>query len=93
MRVLREWPAGLLRDDRLVGADKLFEIITCKPGIVKDAASQFQLLQLILEQPVINLHHDIGIHLDEPAVAVIGKALVIGAARQALDGLVLQAKV
>ena len=93
MRVLREWPAGLFLDNRHVGGDKRFQIVACQTSVIKDATAKLQLLEFVLEQPVINLHHDIGIHLDEAAIAVIGKALVIGAPGQPRNRVVIQPEI
>ena len=51
------------------------------------------LLEYLLENLMIKPHHDIRIHLDEAAVAVIGKAWIAGVGRQRLDGFVIEAEV
>jgi hypothetical protein len=35
-------------------------------------------LQDVLEHAVVHVEHDVGVHLDEAAVAVVGEALAVG---------------
>ena len=42
---------------------------------------------------MINTEHDVGIHLDEAAIGVVGEARVGRAPRQAFDGLVVEAEI
>jgi hypothetical protein len=51
------------------------------------------ILQNILEVVMLDVEHDVGIHLDEAAVGIIGEAPVAGLARQRLDGLVVEAEI
>ena len=51
------------------------------------------LLQQVLELILAHVHHDIGVHLDEAAMAVVGEALVAGQLHQVLHRLVVEAEV
>ena len=42
---------------------------------------------------MVDAQHDIAVHLDEAAIAVIGEARIAGALGQALDGLVVEAEI
>ena len=42
---------------------------------------------------MVNFHHHIGIHLDEAAIAVIGKALIIRTSSKTNHSGIIQAKV
>ena len=46
-----------------------------------------------LEHAVFEFEHDVGIHLDEAAIAVVRKARVAGELGQAFDGLVVETEV
>jgi hypothetical protein len=50
-------------------------------------------LQRFLERAVIEAEHDVGIHLDEAAIAVPGEARVAGRGGEALDAGVVEAEV
>ena len=58
-----------------------------------NAAFKLRIFKRIFKQAVIDLHHDIAIHLDKPAIAVIGKTRIIGAAGKAFDRDVIQPKI
>ena len=51
------------------------------------------MVEQLLKIMVVHIQHHIGIHLDEPAVAVIGKARIAGAVRQRHHGFIIQAKI
>ena len=93
MRFLRKNAAAFLKHNLFVGIDEGFEMITGQPGVIEHATAKLQLFEGILKQAVIDLHHHIGIHLDEAAVAVIGKAFVIGPSGKSGDGGVVQAEI
>ena len=93
VRVLRKRPLGLFLDDFLIGRDERFQIVAGKAGVVEHAAAKLQLLERVLEQPVIDLHHHVGIHLDEAAVAVIGEPFVVRARREPDHGGVVQPEI
>ncbi len=47
----------------------------------------------MLELVLVDVQHDVAVHLDEAAVRVLGKAAVAGLALQALDRVVVHAQV
>jgi hypothetical protein len=50
-------------------------------------------LERFLEQAVVGAHDDVGVHLDEAAVGIPGKARVAAGPGEAFDGGVVQAEV
>ena len=42
---------------------------------------------------MLDAQHDVGIHLDEAAIAVIGEAAVPARLRQTFDGLIVEAEI
>ena len=52
-----------------------------------------ELAQHVFEGIVIKAEHHVRVHLDETAIAVIGKALVTGTRRKALNRLVVEAEI
>ena len=91
--ILREWPAQLSLSDGLELRDQIFPVIRFKLGIGVKALVLFRDFQRFFEQPMIKAEHNIGIHLDEAAIAVPGKALVPRSRRQPRDSLIVQTKV
>ena len=57
------------------------------------ALAVLEALDDLLEIVAVHLQHDVGVHLDEAAVAVIGEALVAGGLRQRLYRFVVEAQV
>ena len=47
----------------------------------------------VVEGVALDAEHDAAVHRDEPAVGVVGEALVAGALGQALDAVVVEAEV
>ncbi len=92
-RILRERLLEVLLDDILVAGHDLAPILGRKLGIERGAAIELVLLEDLLEQMMLHAQHDLAIHLDEAAIAVIGEALVATALGQAHDGLVIEAEI
>ncbi len=42
---------------------------------------------------MLDAEHDLAVHLDEAAIAVLGEARIAALARQALDGVVVEAEI
>ena len=93
LRVLRELDAHLLLVDLLEADDDFLHVLGIQVGVVLSALALLDLVQNALEEALRDLHNDVGEHLDETAVGVIGKALVLGQVGQTLDGHVVQAQV
>ncbi len=50
-------------------------------------------VERLVEGGAVDAENDAAVHRDEPAVGVVGEALVVGLLSEALDGFVIQAKV
>ena len=93
VRVLRKRLAKLFLDLGLVEGDDALPLDGRQFGVELVAKPALLVFEDFLEHFVVEAHDDIGIHLDEAAVAVIGKAGVAGIGGQRLDRLVVQAKI
>ena len=62
-------------------------------GVEVVAAIGFFVLENLLEHLVVEAEHNVGIHLDEAAIAVIGEARIMRVMRQRLHGLVVQTQI
>ena len=81
LRVLRKGRAALALDDDLVVADQLRPVVAGEVGVEVVAALVLEVLEPLLEAVVVDAEHDVGIHLDEAAVGIVGEALVGAAPR------------
>ena len=93
MDVLREGLAPFLLDQALIFRDQGLEIVGGQLGIEREAVILLGDLQRFLERAVIEFEYDVGVHLDEAAVAVPGEAFVARLGRQPFDGRVVEAEV
>ena len=93
MRILRERRTGLALDRFLVAADQVDPVVAGEVGIERVALAVLEGIQDVLEMMMLEAEHHVGIHGDEAAVAVIGKAAVAGHFSEGLDGLVVEAEV
>ena len=91
--VLRERLARQLRDLRLVVDDDLAPIVGGKVGVERLALAILELLEDLLEIVALDLQHDVRIHLDEAAIAVVGETLVARGLGQRQHGLVVEAEI
>ena len=79
LRVLRERLAELLLDLRLVERDHMRASRPAESSVSSSwPRRRLLVLEDLLEDLVVEPEHDVGIHLDEAAVAVIGEARVAG---------------
>ena len=92
-RVLREGLAGLLLDHRLVPGAQLLESAGRQVGVSGNPGSLLGGFERMLEQGPVDVEHDAAVHRDEPAVRVVGEALVVRRRSQALDALVVEPEV
>ena len=92
-RVLRKRLAGLAIDDLLVFADHVAPVVGRHVGVERIALGVLVELERVLEIMMIDVEHDVRIHLDEAAIGIEGEALVAGALRQRADGGVVEAEV
>jgi hypothetical protein len=91
--VLREGLAPELLDEALIFGDELAEVVGGEFGVEREALVFLGDLQRFLERAVIEFEDDVGVHLDEAAIAVPGEPCVFGGLREALDGLVVEAEI
>ena len=93
LRVLRERLAEELQHLGLVGLDHLTPVRGFEIGVEHVAALFLEVFENVLEIVVFDAEHDIRIHLDEAAVAVVGETVVAGAFRQGSNSLVVETEV
>ena len=93
LRLLRKRLAQFLLDLRLVERDHLLPFGGGEFGIELVAEAGLFVLEDFLEHLVVEPHDDVGIHLDEAAVAVIGKTRVARILRQRLHRHVVEAEI
>ena len=91
--VLRELAALLLAVDLLELLDEFLQIVGVQIDVLGHALALLHGVDALLKEALAQLHDDVGIHLDEAAVAVVSKAGVVGLFGQAFHGLVVQAQV
>ena len=93
LRVLRELDALLLLVDLLEADNDFLHVVGGEIGVVLRALALLDVVQNALKEALRDLHDHVGEHLDEAAVGVIRKALVLGQVGQTLDRHVVQAQV
>jgi hypothetical protein len=74
--------------DRLVTVDELAEVVGGEVHVELDAALLLERLERLLEVVVGHAHDDVAEHVDEPAVGVVGEALVAGGSGRARSATV-----
>ena len=77
----------------LIFDDDLFPIFCLKIGIDGVVVDFFIAFQNVLKHVVVEFQNHIGVHLDEAAIAIKGKAAVPGLGSQAFHRLIVQAQV
>ena len=87
LRLLREGLAGRLLDLGLVVDDDLAPVVGLEVGVERIALAVLVMLEDVLELVAVDVEHDVRIHLDEAAIAVVGEALVAGRLGERLDRL------
>ena len=93
VHILREGLFPQFLDQFLVSADQSLEVVGIKVGVEMDALVLLGDLKRFLEGAVIEAEHDIGIHLDEAAVAVPGEARIARRGGEPFHRLVVKAEV
>ena len=78
VRVLRKRLAELFLDLGLVEPDHMPPLVGREFGVELEPEPAFLVLQDFFENLVVEAEHDVAVHLDEAAVAVIGKARIAG---------------
>ena len=85
--------AELFLDLGLVEPDHMPPLVGREFGVEFEPEPALLVLQYFLENLVVEPEHDVAVHLDEAAIAVIGEARVAGILRQRLDRLVVEAEI
>ena len=93
LRVLREFLAQLLTVLGLELLGQLLEIVGRQLGVERHTAGFLHFVDQLLEILLADLHDDVGVHLDEAAVGVVGETGIVGFLGEGDDDLVVQAKV
>ena len=93
MRILREGLAGRFLHLGLVARDHLGPVLSREIGVEHVIVVILELLKDLFELMMIDVEHDIRIHLDEAAIGIIGEALIASARGDRVDGGVVQAQV
>jgi hypothetical protein len=62
-------------------ADQFLEVVGRQLGVFLDALVLLHLIQDVLEQIALHAHDDVGVHLDETPVGIVGEARVAALAR------------
>ena len=81
---MREVVAGLGTDEGLVVLDQAGPVVRLHVGVEAVAVRLLLALQKLLEGAVPDAEHDIAVHLDQAAVAVVGEAGIAAGAREAV---------
>ena len=85
--------AGFLFDHVLEAGDDDLPILGGEIGVERLPGFELVVFDQLLEMVVLDTEHDLPVHLDEAAIAVIGKALVLALDGQALDRPVVEPEV
>ena len=93
VRILREISAGFARHRILVAADQIDPVVAGEVGVERIALAVLEGIENVLEVMMLEAEHHIGIHRDEAAVAVIGKAAIARHFGQRLDRPVVEAEI
>ena len=91
-RIIRERTVQLIEHRLLVANDHLFPVLRRKIGVEVEAFALLIVVENMLELVMPHAEHDIGIHMDEPAIAVIGEP-VARQLRKARRHFLVQAEV
>ena len=92
-RTLRERLVGRFNHPGLVVDDDRAPVLGVEVGIERIALAVLVLFKDVLEIVDVDLEHDVGIHLDEAAIGIIGETGVARSFRQRLDRLVVEPEV
>ena len=93
MRILRKVLAGLARHRILVAADQIDPVVAGQIGVERVALAVLEGIEDVLEMMMLEAEHDIGIHGDEAAIAVIGEAAIARHFGERFHRLVVEAEI
>ena len=89
LRIIGEGPARALLDDRLEVVDQVVQIVGGEIDVAFDLAAGLRLVELCLERILAEVEDDVAIHLDEAAITIPSKAVVVAIRGQGIDGLIV----
>ena len=92
-RLLREIAARMLAHHLLILRNDLFQIVSGQVGIELHAALLLLRLKHLVECMLLDVENHVAVHLDQAAVGIISKALVVRLLRQRLHATVIQSQV
>ena len=83
----------VLREDVLEFTHQLLQVFSGQVGVGCDTADVLHGGDGVFEKIAVKAHHDVGEHLDEAPITIPCEAGILGLLDEAVDGLVVQAKV
>ncbi len=93
VNILRKVRAQFSGNDLLVFPHQRLPVFRAHLHIGVEAVVFLDDLQRVFEQVMIDAQHHIAVHLDEPAIAVPGKARIAGTVRQTCHSCVIQPEI
>ena len=91
--IVREVLAGLFPEEGFVFGDQLFPATGRHGGVFLDSQPILHRTETVLEILLGHFHDDCRVHLDEPAISVVGKALILRDCGQAGHGAIVQSEI
>ena len=92
-RILRKVAIGLLPVDRPIGLDQPGQIVGGQIDVLCGTSCLLQIGECLFEPMAVDPVDDLAVHLDQPPVRVVGKALVPRCARKPHHRLVVQPEI
>src|SRR6185437_6600121 len=89
-RILREVAARVFFHHLLVLGNHFFQVLRRKLRVLLHAALLLLTVKHFIEDVLGNFQHHVAEHLDQPAIGVVSKALIIGLSRQRFDAFIVQ---
>src|SRR6185437_325325 len=93
VHVLRERPAEFLMHPRLEQSGDALQILGAEFGVEIETLFVLLRVQDFLEQRMFDAQHDVGIHVDEAAIGIVGEARIAGEPGEAFRGLGVEAEI
>ena len=90
---VRKVGSGLFLHQRPVLLHKLFQCRNRNVGVQPGVGFFFDVVEDLIELALLDLQHDVSVHLNEPAIAVPHESLVACAGGESFHGILVEAKV
>ena len=91
--ILREVLALFLQIERFVTFDQFFQVVCGQFGVEFDALSFFDFVDDLFKEVFTDADNDVGVHLNESAIAVVSETGIVGQFGKAFDRHVVQTEV